>query len=72
MKYLVADTSSSVCGVGIFEDEKLLSKNEIDNGRTHSENFMPSVQKTLDDAKLKIENIDCVGVVVGPRIIYRD
>ena len=66
MKYLVADTSSSVCGVGIFEDDKIISINEIDDGRTHSENFMPLVKKCLDEAKIDIKEIDYFGVVVGP------
>ena len=66
MKYLVADTSSSVCGVGIFEDDRIISINEIDDGRTHSENFMPLVKKCLDEAKMDIKEIDYIGVVVGP------
>ena len=48
MKILVADTSSSVCSVGVFEDNVLINKNELDNGKTHSENFMPLVEKTLN------------------------
>ncbi len=66
MKFLVADTSSGVCGVGVFEDDKILSKNELDNGKTHSENFMPLVEKSLKDAKVNLNDIDCIGVVAGP------
>lgn len=66
MKFLVADTSSGVCGVGIFENNKILSINELDNGKTHSENFMPLVEKSLKDAKLDLKDIDYIGVVVGP------
>lgn len=66
MKILVADTSSCVCSVGIFEDDKLIGKNEIDNGRTHSENFMPLVKKTFEDANLKLDDMDYLAVVVGP------
>ena len=66
MKILVADTSSSVCAVALFENEILISENMLDNGRTHSENFMPLVEKTLKDAKLELKDIDIIGVVVGP------
>ena len=66
MRFLVADTSSSVCGVGVFEDNKILSINELDNGKTHSENFMPLVEKSLKDAKLDLNEIKCIGIVVGP------
>lgn len=66
MKILVADTSSSVCAVGIFEDEKLINENTLDNGKTHSENFMPLVKKTLEEAFLSLKDIKFIGVVVGP------
>ena len=66
MKNLVTDTSSSVCSVGLFEDDKLIVKNELDNGKTHSENFMPLVEKTLNEAKLKLDDIEYLAVVVGP------
>ena len=66
MKILVADTSSSVCSVGVFEDNVLINKNELDNGKTHSENFIPLVEKTLNEAKLKLDDIEYLAVVVGP------
>ena len=66
MKNLVTDTSSSVCSVGLFEDDKLIVKNELDNGKTHSENFMPLVEKTLNDASMTLDDLDYIAVVVGP------
>lgn len=66
MKILACDTSSSVCAVGVFENDKLINKNELDNGKTHSENFMPLVEKTLRDADLSLVDIDYVATVVGP------
>lgn len=66
MKILACDTSSSVCAVGVFENDKLISKNELDNGKTHSENFMPLVEKSLKDANLKLADMDYLSVVVGP------
>ena len=66
MKNLVTDTSSSVCSVGVFEDDKLISKNEVDNGKTHSENFMPLVEKTLNDANITLDDLEYITVVVGP------
>lgn len=66
MKILVADTSSSVCITGVFEDDKLIAENCLDNGKTHSENFMPLIKKSLEDAKLSLNDIDVIGIVVGP------
>ena len=34
MKILAIDTSSSICSVAILEDDKLIDKNEIDDGKT--------------------------------------
>lgn len=66
MKILVADTSSSVCITGVFEDDKLIAENCLDNGKTHSENFMPLIKKSLEDANLSLNDIDVIGIVVGP------
>lgn len=66
MKILTCDTSSSVCAVGVFENDKLINKNELDNGKTHSENFMPLVEKTLNGSNLSLADIDYISVVVGP------
>ena len=66
MKILVGDTSISVCSVRVFVDNVLINKNELDNGKTHSENFMPLVEKTLNEAKLKLDDIEYLAVVVGP------
>lgn len=66
MKILACDTSSSVCAVGVFENDKLIIKNELDNGKTHSENFMPLVEKSLREVNLKLADMDYLSVVVGP------
>lgn len=66
MKILVADTSSSVCGVGLFENDKLVKENVLDNGRTHSENFMPLVEKTLKESNTELKDVDYMAVSVGP------
>lgn len=51
---------------GLFEDDKLIKENILDNGRTHSENFMPLVKKTLEETNVGLDEIDYMGVVVGP------
>ena len=66
MKILVADTSSSVCAVGVFDNDKIITQNILDNGKTHSENFMPLIEKTLNQSEIKLNDIDCIGVVTGP------
>ena len=47
MKILAIDTSSSICSTAILDDEVLIDKNELNNGRTHSENLMPLIDELL-------------------------
>ena len=66
MKILAIDTSSSICSVAILEDDKLIDKNELDNGRTHSENLMPLMEELLKRNKLNIKEINLLACCVGP------
>ncbi len=51
---------------GLFEDDKLIKESSLDNGRTHSENFMPLVKSTLEACNTTLDDVDYMGVVVGP------
>jgi len=66
MKILAVDTSSSVCSVAILEDDKVIKENILDNGKTHSENFMPLLDKTLKDVNLTLDDIDLIACCIGP------
>lgn len=66
MKILAIDTSSSVCSVAILEDDKLIDKNELDDGRTHSENLMPLLDELLKRNSLDIKEINLIACTVGP------
>ncbi len=66
MKILAIDTSSSICSVAILEDDKLIDKNEIDDGRTHSENLMPLIDEIFKRNKMDIRDINLIACCVGP------
>ena len=66
MKILAIDTSSSVCSGAILEDDKLIDKNELDDGRTHSENLMPLLDELLKRNSLDIKEINLIACTVGP------
>lgn len=66
MKILAVDTSSSICSVAILEDDKLIDKNELEDGRTHSENLMPLLQELLKRNFLDIKAIKLIACSVGP------
>ena len=66
MKILAIDTSSSVCGTAILEDDKLIEENSLDNGKTHSENLMPLIKELLERTKITLNEIDLIAVSCGP------
>lgn len=66
MKILAIDTSSEICSTAILEDNKLIDENNLDNGRTHSENLMPLVDELLKRNNLKIKDIEMLACCVGP------
>ena len=51
MKILAIDTSSNICSTALLEDNNLIDENNLDNGRTHSENLMPLVKELLERNK---------------------
>lgn len=66
MKILAIDTSSSVCSTALLENENIIDENNLDNGRTHSENLMPLVKELLERNQLGLKNINLIAVTVGP------
>ena len=70
MKILAVDTSSSVCSTALLEDSKLIDENNLDNGKTHSENLMPLIKELLDRNNINLSDIDLIAISCGPRFFY--
>ena len=66
MKILSIDTSSNICGVAILEDENLIKEVNLDNGLTHSESLMPTIDKIFKDTGLNLKDINLLVVDKGP------
>lgn len=66
MKLLAIETSSTLCGAAILEDEQLIDKIEIENGLTHSQNLMPIIKDLLERNNLKITNFNGFVCDIGP------
>lgn len=66
MKILAIDTSSEICSTAILEDEKLIDQNNLENGKTHSENLMPLIDELLKRNNLSVNEIDLFACSVGP------
>lgn len=66
MKILAIDTSSKICSVALLEDNVVIDKNELDDGKTHSENLMPLLDELLKRNKINIKQIELLACSVGP------
>ena len=66
MKILSVDTSSNICGVAILEDNKLIKEINLDNGLTHSETLMPTIDRLFHDVNLHLSQIDLLVSDKGP------
>lgn len=66
MKILSIDTSSNICGVAILEDHKLIKEINLNNGLTHSESLMPTIDQIFKETKLSLKDINLLVSDKGP------
>ena len=66
MKVLAIDTSSAICSVAVIDGKQILSENHDHDMREHSTALMPMVKKTLEDAKLTLDDLDMLACGIGP------
>lgn len=66
MKILALDSSAIVASVAVCEDETLLAECTLNNGNTHSETLLPTVEFLLNQLKLRPTDMDLFAVSSGP------
>jgi tRNA threonylcarbamoyladenosine biosynthesis protein TsaB len=66
LKILSIDTSSSICAVAILEDTNLIKEISLNNGLTHSEKLMPTINQIFKETNLSLKNIDLLVCDRGP------
>lgn len=66
MLILACDTSNSTCCAGLYEGGKELEYEISLETRTHSETFMPLVERVINKAGKKYSDIDAFAVTTGP------
>lgn len=66
MKILSIDTSSNLCAVAVLEDSNLIKENILNDTKNHSEKIMPVIAQTLEEANLKLQDIDLIVCDKGP------
>ena len=63
---LSIDTSSNICGVAILTDKHLVKEINLDNGLTHSESLMPTIDKLFKETNLNLTDMDLIICDKGP------
>lgn len=66
MKILALDSSAIVASIALCEDDRLLGEITLNNGNTHSETLLPSVEFLLKRFSLSPDGIDAFAVSKGP------
>ncbi len=66
MKILAMESTALVASVAICEDERCLGEVTLDNGNTHSETLLPSVEFLCRRLSLTVGDIDLFAVSSGP------
>ena len=62
---LAVDTSTEACSVALQIGDKTIAK-FADEPRSHSRLLMPMVQQVLAEAQIKVDQLDAIGVSIGP------
>ena len=66
MIILAIDTSTDYLSIAVLKDGRLIAKFHKKAHRRHSILLVPMIDKLLKKAKLKIRDIDCFAISVGP------
>jgi tRNA threonylcarbamoyladenosine biosynthesis protein TsaB len=66
MRALAIDTSTSMAGIAVVDEQGLLAEFMINNKKTHSQMLLPMLQELLESLKLDPADIDVFAAVTGP------
>ncbi|QNO14546.1 tRNA (adenosine(37)-N6)-threonylcarbamoyltransferase complex dimerization subunit type 1 TsaB [Alkalicella caledoniensis] len=66
MLCLSMETSTKTCSVALVDDNKTLGEIRINSEHTHSQKLMPAVDMLLKSVEKKLDDVELIGVAVGP------
>jgi tRNA threonylcarbamoyladenosine biosynthesis protein TsaB len=66
MKILAIGTSGKNCTVAITEDAKVIKEININDGLTHSQNLLPTIDKIFRDTSMDLKDMDYYACSIGP------
>jgi len=66
MNILAIDTSSDYLSIAILKEGKILAKYHRKSAMRHSIKLIPTIDKLLKKVRMKLKDIDCFAVSIGP------
>ena len=66
MKILAFESTAKACSVALCEDDFLIAQSYQNSGLTHSTTLMPMAQDLLRNCGMKLSDVDCLAVAIGP------
>ena len=66
MHLLAMDTSGPVCSVAVVRENQIVSEHMTVNQKTHSVNLIPMIDRAMEEAGLRMQDLDRLACTVGP------
>lgn len=66
MLILAVDCATPVAGIALSDGEKIMAEYSLNSKRPHSENFMPMIDKCLQDCSCSLRDLDAIAITSGP------
>lgn len=66
MIVLGIETSTAVCAVGLVSEGKNEIERSLVESHIHSEKLLTLVQEVVEEASIKLSEIDCIAISIGP------
>ena len=66
MPLLALETATDVCGVALWQGDRLTSEITLRRPRAHAERLVPMVEEALRQASLAVRDLKAVAVSMGP------
>lgn len=66
MKILGIDSSGLVASAAIADEKNIIAEFTVNNKQTHSQTFLPMIEKVVDMSGIELEQIDAIAIAAGP------
>ena len=66
MKLLAVDSSGLTASVAVYNDGVIVACQSVNNKKTHSQTLLPMIRQMMEDAGIRLEELDGVAIANGP------